>query len=98
MRDRRDIPPVVLSIAGFDPSGGAGVLADVRTIAAFDCFPTAAITALTFQNTVEVSGIEPVTPESVRAQVMPLVRDFDIRAVKIGMLPTASVIREVARL
>lgn len=90
--------PVVLTIAGIDPSGGAGVLADVRTIAAFGCFPTAAVTSLTFQNTTGVFGALHQSDASVRAQITPLLEDFTIAAAKTGMLPTKEVIKEVARL
>ena len=68
-----DSLPIALSIAGLDPSGGAGVLADVRTFAAFACFPTAAITSLTFQNTTGVSGALHQSAATVRAQVLPIV-------------------------
>lgn len=91
-------PPIALSIAGLDPSGGAGVLADVRTFAAFACFPTAAITSLTFQNTTGVSGALHQSAETVRAQVLPIVADFSVAGAKTGMLPTREVIGEVARL
>lgn len=47
----RETPPVVLTVAGFDPSGGAGIVADVKTITAFGCFAAAAVTSLTYQNT-----------------------------------------------
>lgn len=93
-----DTPPIALSIAGLDPSGGAGVLADVRTFAAFACFPTAAITSLTFQNTTGVSGALHQSAETVRAQVLPIVADFTVAGAKTGMLPTREVIGEVARL
>lgn len=82
----------VLSIAGFDPSGGAGILADIKTFAAFGCFGTAAITSLTSQNTVAVYGAYHQTPEIVRAQIEPILSDFDIAAVKTGMLPTRETI------
>src|SRR5205085_2291640 len=91
-------PPVALTIAGLDPSGGAGVIADVRTFSAFGCFPTAAITSLTFQNTTGVSGAAHQPAEVVRAQVLPIVEDFRVACVKTGMLPTREVIFEVARL
>ena len=93
-----DSVPVALTIAGIDPSGGAGVIADVRTFAAFGCFATAAITSLTFQNTTGVFGALHQTPETVRAQVMPIVEDFEVSCAKTGMLPTRGVIAEVARL
>ena len=99
LRDERtDSLPIALSIAGLDPSGGAGVLADVRTFVAFGCFPTAAITSLTFQNTTGVSGALHQSAETVRAQVLPIVADFSISGAKTGMLPTREIISEVARL
>ena len=91
-------PPVALTIAGFDPSGGAGVIADIKTFTAFGCFATAAVTSLTFQNTTGVFGAVHQTAEDVRAQVMPVVEDFTVACVKTGMLPTREVIAEVARL
>ncbi|HLA12684.1 MAG TPA: bifunctional hydroxymethylpyrimidine kinase/phosphomethylpyrimidine kinase [Pyrinomonadaceae bacterium] len=91
-------PPVALSIAGVDPSGGAGILADVRTFAAFGCFPTAVITSLTFQNTTGVLGVSHQTAQVIRDQTLPLIADFRISGAKTGMLPNAEVIEEVARL
>jgi hydroxymethylpyrimidine kinase/phosphomethylpyrimidine kinase len=91
-------PPVCLTIAGLDPSGGAGIIADVRTFSAFGCFPAAAVSSITFQNTVGVFGAEHQTGESVRRQVEPIIEDYDIAAIKTGMLPTREVIEESARL
>jgi hydroxymethylpyrimidine kinase/phosphomethylpyrimidine kinase len=91
-------PPVALTIAGFDPSGGAGVIADVKTFNAFGCFATAAVTSLTYQNTTGVFGAAHQTAEAVRAQVLPVVEDFRVDGAKTGMLPTREVILEVARL
>jgi len=88
--------PVVLTIAGFDPSGGAGVLADIKTFAAFGCYGLAAVTSLTFQNTQQVLGALNQNAETARQQIAPLFDDFDISAIKTGMLPTAEIIREVA--
>ena len=90
--------PVVLTIAGLDPSGGAGVVADIKTIAALGCFPAAAITSITFQNTLGVSGAEHQTAATLRAQVEPIVHDLAVAAAKTGMLPTAEIVAEVARL
>jgi hydroxymethylpyrimidine kinase/phosphomethylpyrimidine kinase len=90
--------PKALTIAGFDPSGGAGVLADVNTFAAFGFQPVAAITSITFQNTARVFGAVHQTGEAVRAQVLPLLEDATIVCAKIGMLPTRDVVLEVARL
>ncbi len=90
--------PVVLTIAGLDPSGGAGVIADVKTFTAFGCFATAAITSLTFQNTSGVRGTVHQTADAVRSQVLPVVEDFQVAGAKTGMLPTVEIITEVARL
>ena len=90
--------PVALTIAGFDPSGGAGVVADIKTFTAFGCFAAAAVTSLTFQNTTGVFGATHQTAADVRAQVLAVVEDFRIAGVKTGMLPTREVISEVARL
>jgi len=94
----KQAPPVVLTVAGFDPSGGAGIVADVKTITAFGCFATAAVTSLTYQNTTGVFGASHQTAEAVRAQVLPVVEDFRVAGAKTGMLPTREIIEEVARL
>src|SRR3982750_1674526 len=85
-------PPVVLTVAGLDPSGGAGIGADVKTITAFGCFAAAAVTSLTYQNTTGVFGASHQTAEAVRAQVMPVVEDFRVAGAKTGMLPTREII------
>jgi len=90
--------PVVLSVAGLDPSGGAGIVADIKTIAALGCFPAAALTSITFQNTTGVFGAEHQSAATLRAQVEPIVRDLTVAAAKTGMLPTAEIVAEVARL
>jgi hydroxymethylpyrimidine/phosphomethylpyrimidine kinase len=96
--DQADAPRVALTIAGFDPSGGAGIVADIKTFTAFDCFGVAAVTSLTFQNTLGVFGAVHQTAETVRAQVLPVVEDFQVACAKTGMLPTREIIEEVARL
>jgi hydroxymethylpyrimidine kinase/phosphomethylpyrimidine kinase len=90
--------PVALTIAGLDPSGGAGVIADIRTFASFGCSSTAAITSVTFQNDSEVWGAQHLSPETLRAQVLPVVRAHAVAGAKTGMLPTPETVREVARL
>ncbi len=90
--------PVVLTIAGLDPSGGAGIVADVKTIYTLGCCPAAAITSITYQNTTGVFGAEHQTAETLRSQVEPVIRDLDVVAAKTGMLPTADIVAEVARL
>ena len=89
---------MALTIAGFDPSGGAGVLADVRIFAAFGLQACAAITSITSQDSANVFGAVHQTPEMVRVQVEPLLKGFAIACVKTGMLPTRSIVLEVARL
>ncbi len=86
----------LISIAGFDPSGGAGVLADLKTFAAFGCYGTAAITSITSQNTVAVYGAYHNPADVLRAQIDPIISDFKIAAVKIGMLPNREIIDVVA--
>lgn len=87
---------VILTIAGFDPSAGAGTLADIKTISAFGCYGVAAITSLTYQNTQGVFGSASQTREVVAAQLRSLADDFSFDAIKTGMLPTREVIEEVA--
>jgi hydroxymethylpyrimidine kinase/phosphomethylpyrimidine kinase len=90
--------PLALSIAGFDPSGGAGVLADARTFAAFGFSSVAAITSLTFQNEREFFGAVHQTAETVRVQVESLLQAGSIACAKTGMLPTREVVSEAASL
>lgn len=89
---------VVLAIAGFDPSGGAGIIADIRTIQSFGCTSVAAITSITFQNSARFRGAIHQSAESIRAQLEAILGEHKISAIKIGMLPTGEVIREVARM
>lgn len=97
-RNPKSSPPVALTIAGLDPSGGAGIIADIKTFSTFGCFATSAVTSLTFQNTQGVFGAINQTAESVRSQVVPVADDFKIAALKTGMLPTKEVIREIVDL
>jgi hydroxymethylpyrimidine/phosphomethylpyrimidine kinase len=87
--------PTALSIAGVDPSGGAGVLADVKTMSALGAYGCAVIAALTAQNTVGVSSVAPVPPAFVGQQIDTLFADVRIDAVKIGMLGQQAVIQIV---
>jgi len=88
--------PNVLTIAGVDPSGGAGVLADVKAFSALGAYACAVIAALTAQNTRAVTGVLPIAPEFIARQIDTLFADVRIDAVKIGMLGEAPVIATVA--
>jgi hydroxymethylpyrimidine/phosphomethylpyrimidine kinase len=79
-------PPVLLTIAGFDPSCGAGIAADLKTFAAHNCYGVAAITALTVQSTEGVRSVHATPAATLRAQLDALADDMPIAAVKIGML------------
>lgn len=85
-----------MTIAGLDPSGGAGIIADIKTFSAFDCFAAAAVSSVTFQNTTGVFGSVHQTPESVCKQIEPVLEDYEIAALKTGMLPTREIIAKVA--
>jgi hydroxymethylpyrimidine/phosphomethylpyrimidine kinase len=89
-------PPVVLTIAGFDPSSGAGVTADIKTIAAHGCYGIAAITALTVQSTTGVWKVDPVDVKLLRDTLATLVADVKVSAVHIGTLGSGDVVSEVA--
>jgi hydroxymethylpyrimidine/phosphomethylpyrimidine kinase len=88
--------PNVLTIAGVDPSGGAGVLADIKAMSALGAYGCAVIAALTAQNTRAVTGIHTPPTDFIRLQIDTLFADVRIAAVKIGMLGTAAVTRSVA--
>jgi hydroxymethylpyrimidine kinase/phosphomethylpyrimidine kinase len=94
----RNDKPAVLTIAGLDPSGGAGVIADISTFIEFGCYPTVAVTSLTFQNKQAVTGVVNQSAATVRAQVEAILQDINVVAVKTGMLPTREIVTEVARL
>ncbi|MBI2254186.1 MAG: bifunctional hydroxymethylpyrimidine kinase/phosphomethylpyrimidine kinase [Proteobacteria bacterium] len=87
----------VLTIAGSDPSGGAGIQADLKTFSALGAYGCAALTALTAQNTRGVVGVEVIAPDFVGQQIDTVFEDLRIDAVKIGMLANAAIIRRVAQ-
>ena len=91
-----DAAPVVLTIAGSDPSGGAGIQADLKTFTALGAFGAAVVAALTAQNTRGVRGIEAVSPAFVVRQMDAVLDDLDVRAIKTGMLGRAGVVEAVA--
>eukprot|EP00727_Mastigamoeba_balamuthi_P002947 m51a1_g1265 thiamine biosynthesis bifunctional protein (783) ;mRNA; r:66649-69068 len=84
-----------LTIAGSDPSGGAGIQADLKTFSALGCFGTSAITAVVDENTVDVFGVHPIPPEFVQGQVRSVLNDIGADAVKIGMLHSSELVRAV---
>ncbi len=88
--------PNVLSIAGSDPSGGAGIQADLKTFSALDVYGMAAVTAMTAQNTQGVRGFIAVPPAFIKDQLEAVFDDIDVVAVKIGMLANVDIIEEVA--
>jgi len=89
-------PPIVLSIAGFDPSSGAGVTADIKTIAAHGCYGIACITAMTVQSTAGVKRVDASDPALVTETLEELTGDLEIAAVRIGMLGSGKVAKAVA--
>ncbi len=89
--------PRVLSIAGSDSGGGAGIQADLKTFAALGCYGMTAITALTAQNTLGVRSIHSVPPEMLADQIDAVVEDIGVDAVKIGMLHAPEIVHAVAR-
>jgi hydroxymethylpyrimidine/phosphomethylpyrimidine kinase len=88
---------VALTVAGSDSGGGAGIQADLKTFAAFGVYGVSAITAVTAQNTRGVSAVEALSPGIVAAQIAAVVDDFQVAALKTGMLATAAIIGAVAR-
>ena len=86
----------VLSIAGSDSGGAAGIQADLKTFAALGCYGMTAITALTAQNTVGVQGIHPVPAAFLKAQLQSVIEDIGVDAVKIGMLHAPEIVEVVA--
>jgi hydroxymethylpyrimidine/phosphomethylpyrimidine kinase len=95
--ERRGRYPRVLSIAGSDSGGGAGIQADLKTIAALGCYGMTAITAITAQNTVGVVAVDGIAPGMVLAQIQAVVEDIGVDAVKIGMLHSPALVEVVAQ-
>lgn len=88
--------PCVLTIAGSDCSGGAGIQADIKTISALGTYAASAITAITVQNTCGVTGIHPVPPSYVKGQIEAVMTDIRPRAVKIGMINDVEIVQVIA--
>ncbi|HXZ81706.1 MAG TPA: bifunctional hydroxymethylpyrimidine kinase/phosphomethylpyrimidine kinase [Terriglobales bacterium] len=94
--DGTHAPPIVLSIAGYDPSSGAGITADIKTAASHGCYAVTCITALTVQSTQGVKSVVTLNPELVKATLEELAADVDLAAVRIGMLGSGPVATAVA--
>ncbi|WP_187263252.1 bifunctional hydroxymethylpyrimidine kinase/phosphomethylpyrimidine kinase [Pontibacter beigongshangensis] len=88
--------PAVLTIAGSDSGGGAGIQADLKTFSALGCFGTSAITAITVQNTLGVTGIHSVPPHIVQAQIRAVMDDIKPAAIKIGMVHSVELVQAIA--
>jgi len=91
-------PPIVLVFAASDPTGGAGMQADILTLAACGCHPISVVTALTVQDTRGVERVQPVDPALLAEQARCLLADFRVAAVKIGVLGSAENVEAVARI
>ena len=91
-------PPRILAIGGSDPSGSAGIQADIKTITMLGGYAMTAITAVTVQNTLGVSAIQSITPSMVQAQARAVLDDIGADIIKTGMLGDAEMVRTVARL
>lgn len=88
--------PLILTVAGSDSGGGAGIQADLKTIAAHQCYGMTALTAITAQNTKSVIAVEPISPELVRQQIRAVVYDIGVDVIKLGMLHNEEIINVVA--
>ncbi len=86
----------VLTIAGFDTCGGAGIHADIKTINALGFHPSSVITAITFQNTCRISGLMPVPPDVVEKQISAILEDLDVASIKIGMVCNMEIARTIS--
>lgn len=91
-------PPIVLTFAASDPTGGAGLQADLLTLAGMGCHPLSVLTALTVQDTAGVESLQAVDAEQVRAQADALLAETRVQAFKLGVLGSAANIRSIARL
>lgn len=97
MTTGHDMPPVALTIAGTDPSGGAGINVDLQVFRDHEVHGVAAITAVVWQNTQGVRGWRALRADELREQIEAVADDFSLAAVKVGMVPTAELVGEVAR-
>ncbi len=91
-------PPIVLALAGHDPSGGAGIQADIEALGANGALATTAVTCLTIQDTRDVHGLSPLDPQLVIAQAEAVLHDLPVSVIKIGLIGSAPLARALARL
>ena len=89
------LPPIILSIAGSDCSGGAGIQADIKTISALGGYAASVITAVTAQNTLGVQSVYPIPADMVKAQITSVMDDLRPDAVKIGMVHDAGIVTTI---
>src|SRR5690349_21716628 len=93
-----DFPPIVLTFAASDPSGGAGIQADILTLASMGCHPLSVLTAITVQDTFGVEGVQPLDAEWVADQARCLLEDIPVDAFKIGALGSVENITAIAEI
>ena len=95
---KKSVPPVVLSISGHDPTGGAGIQADIETISANGCHAATAVTCLTVQDTRNVQRLAPVEPDLLEQQARVILQDLPVAAIKIGLIGSSGISRVVGQL
>jgi len=93
-----DFPPIVLTFAASDPSGGAGIQADILTLASMGCHPLSVVTAITVQDTLGVEGVQPIDAEWVADQARCLLEDMPVDAFKIGVLGSVEIVAAIAEI
>ncbi|MDE2090449.1 MAG: hydroxymethylpyrimidine/phosphomethylpyrimidine kinase [Gammaproteobacteria bacterium] len=91
-------PPVVLIIAGHDPSGGAGMVADIQTVSALGGHPAPVISAITVQDTVNVRQVETVSPQLIASQARAVLADMPVAAIKLGLVVTADAAQAIVQI
>ncbi|QGX39226.1 bifunctional hydroxymethylpyrimidine kinase/phosphomethylpyrimidine kinase [Permianibacter aggregans] len=92
------VPPVVLCFSGSDPSGGAGISADIEALASLGCHCAPVITVLTVQDSTNVSDLDPVDPDFIKAQANAVLRDMNVAVIKVGLLGNPAVVSTVAEI
>ena len=98
MKNRGVFRPVALTVAGSDSGGGAGIQADIKTVTALGGYAATAVTAITVQNTLGVTGVHPIPLDIIEAQARAVLDDIGADAIKTGMLGDAATVELVARI